>query len=57
MYFTGQDLSIINLLFVGVFFGVCFLYGGIIIIQIVDLLCHFPSTFSFFKEKNKAGPP
>lgn len=41
----------ISLLFVGFFFVFCFLYNN------TDRRCALSFPFSFFKEKNKAGPP
>lgn len=49
MYFTGQDCRLVYFLW-GFF---CFLFFICIIIQIVDLLCHFPL---FLKKKTKRGP-
>lgn len=49
MYFTGQDCRLVY--FCGGFFAFCFLYNN------TDRRCALSFPFSFFKEKNKAGPP
>lgn len=52
MYFTGQDCRIVYFLWgFFLFFVFCFLYRN----TNRRFALSFP--FSFFKEKNKAGPP